>query len=555
MESDQHSARGLEGELVGGYLVHKQIGRGGMASVFLAERLAQGQGGQSAWVALKVMHPHLLSERKAVDRFIEEIGMTSLLKHPHICSLIDLGEHEGLPFLVMPLLKGRSLAELLQLSEPPPPEVTASIWLDLARGLSYAHNLKDHAGEPLAMIHRDISPHNAFVEYSGHAKLLDFGIAKLAAPGRREETSPLMGKIAYMSPEQLEEEPIDHRIDVWSLAVTFWELCAYRPLFDARQPMRMMYQVLSEAISPPSEHRPVPEVFDQVTLVGLTREVDQRPSDVLEWLSPLEAWLRAQIAQREEERALSSERFEQLRAQRVAEWMEARFDLSQDIMSARLSAEDREERLKVYRAELSREAPAPVPVDSFSPLQRVNLSSSELSTMSAPMIGVSSTTLSQAVPTPSPLQSSLHDQLEASSELVAPHVEPPPPRARRARQRSAALLWGGALLLILISASLIALRARAPLGAESGASSRELKLGQERLGGVMIESPACEARVYLLPERKLLGQTPLSQTFKVGVYKLRLEPLKRHRRRCAAASRLIEVDDKSINSYEINLER
>jgi len=553
MESGQHSARGLKGELVGGYLVHKQIGRGGMASVFLAERLAQSQGGQSAWVALKVMHPHLLSERKAVDRFIEEIGMTSLLKHPHICSLIDLGDYEGLPFLVMPLLKGRSLAELLKLSEPPPPEVIASIWLDLARGLSYAHNLTDHAGEPLAMIHRDISPHNAFVEYSGHAKLLDFGIAKLAAPGRREETSPLMGKIAYMSPEQLEEEPIDHRIDVWSLAVTFWELCAYRPLFDARQPMRLMYQVLSEAISPPSEHRPVPEVFDQVTLAGLTREVDQRPSDVLEWLSPLEAWLRAQLAQREGETRLSSERFEQLRAQRVAEWMESRFDLSQDIMSARLSAEAREERLKVYRAELSREAP--VPADSFSPLQRVSLSSSELSTASAPMIGYSSTTLSQAVPTPSPLQSSLHEQLEASSEQLDPHVEPPPPRARRARQRSAALLWGGALLLILISASFIMYRTRAPLSALSEASSRKTAVDQARLGGVMIESPACEARVYLLPERKLLGQTPLSHTFEVGIYKLRLEPLKRHRRRCAAASRLIEVDDKSINSYEINLER
>lgn len=512
-----------------------------MASVFLAERVSASSA-QHAWVAVKVMHPHLLSERKALERFIEEIGMTSLLKHPNICSVLDLGEHQGIPYLVMPLLKGRSLAELLELNEAPPPTVVASIWIDLARGLSYAHNLKNHEGEPLAMIHRDISPHNAFVEYSGHAKLLDFGIAKLTPPGRREETSPLMGKIAYMSPEQLEEEAVDHRIDIWSLAVTFWELCAHQPLFDAQQPMRLMYQVLSDELRAPSLHRPIPEVFDQTALAGLEREVERRPHDVLDWVKPIERWLRAELSSSAETQELG---FDFARACLVAEWMEGHFDLSQDILSAQLSPEERDEHLARARealSPLSLQRPTP-----FSPLhggpspQGLQTDDRPLSTQELP--APSPSLSSSALPTPNVSQQSL-TPLPVELELDEPPLVTPNP-----------LLTKGALFTILALGVLAALWAGGVFRGPSGpVKTLKLTVGKERKGGVMLDSSPCVAQIFLMPEHKLLGRTPHSHTLKVGVYRLRFEPL-RHTRGCESRDPLIEVEEGKILRYEINLER
>lgn len=555
MDLSHHNAHSLEGEIIGKYLLHKQIGRGGMASVFLAERISSSSA-QPTWVAVKVMHPHLLNEKKAVDRFIEEIGMTALLKHPHICSVLDLGEYQGIPFLVMPLLKGRSLAELLDLKDGPPPEVIASIWIDLARGLSYAHNLKNHEGEPLAMIHRDISPHNAFVEYFGHAKLLDFGIAKLTPPGRREETSPLMGKIAYMSPEQLEEDAIDHRIDIWSLAVTFWELCAYQPLFDARQPMRLMYQVLSDEIKPPSTYRSLPSVFDQVSLTGLEREVEKRPQDVLLWVKPIEQWLRAQLNVNDESEDQTVV-FDRARSSLVAEWMEKHFDLSQDILIAQLTPADRDERLKGLQDQVRPEhLKRPTP---FSPLhgepspqgilsEDRNFTSQEFPTplpsFSSPQSSsYSSTSLLSATPTTAQrevLSDLQHDPLPSSQYL------------------SKVLLNKGILFTCFIAIALIGyyvLHSRIENHLSTTATKTlKLSFGKERKGGVMLDSTPCPSRVFLMPQHKLLGHTPLSQTFNVGVYRLRFEPT-RQKKGCTIQERLIEIDEGKIQNFEVNIER
>ena len=346
----------LEGQLIDRYLLHRQIGQGGMASVFLAERLSLEVEAQevshrvieqlsasqssaraptrsptvSAWVAVKIMHPHLARDERAVKRFIAEIALSSKLHHPNICPVLDVGELEGAPYIVLPYLKGRTLAQLTELDAPPPPEVIASLWLDLARGLSYAHNLSDAEGAPLAMIHRDISPQNSFVEYRGAAQLLDFGIARLGSPERRAETSPMVGKVSYMAPEQLEEEAIDQRVDVWALAVTIWELCAHRPLFTAQQPMRAMYQVLHDELLPPSTHTPpLPTLFDELIAQGLEREVERRPWDAVTWVAPLEGWLKAHLNIAPDEHN-ADERFERERKALVAEWMERHCELHSD---------------------------------------------------------------------------------------------------------------------------------------------------------------------------------------------------------------------------------
>ncbi|MBM4291234.1 MAG: serine/threonine protein kinase [Deltaproteobacteria bacterium] len=285
----------LEGRTAGRYRVRELVGQGGMASVLRAERLDPAEG-EGRWVALKVMHPHLARDPREVERFIKEIALCARLKHPNVCPILDLGEVDGAPFLVMPYIEGAPLSALAPPAlPPPPPEALATLLVELGRALSYAHQLTDAEGRPLRLVHRDISPHNVVIERSGVAQLLDFGVARVARAGRSTVSDGgegLVGKLAYMSPERVEEEPFDERADVWSLAVTAWELATGRALFEAPQPMRLMYQVLSAPLAPPSSLRPaLPAVFDHVIMAGLARDPAQRPADAARWTEPLDAWL------------------------------------------------------------------------------------------------------------------------------------------------------------------------------------------------------------------------------------------------------------------------
>ena len=288
----------LEGASVGHYRVHDLIGQGGMASVLRAERL-DALDPERRWVAIKLLHTHLAREPREVERFLKEIALCARLNHPNVCPILDIGEVGGAPFLVMPYLEGAPLSALSPPAlPPPPPEVIATLLVELGRGLSYAHQLTGADGAPLRLVHRDISPHNIVVERSGIVKLLDFGVARVSQAGRStltEDSSALIGKVAYMSPERLEEEPFDERADIWALAVTAWELAVGRPLFDATQPMRLMYQVLNAPLSAPAAERlDLPALISDVIMAGLARDPEARPRDAARWVEPLDAWLAGQ---------------------------------------------------------------------------------------------------------------------------------------------------------------------------------------------------------------------------------------------------------------------
>ena len=345
----------LTGRTVDKYTLHNLIGQGGMASVYLAQKthdLAQlhqnfsslphqpSSSSISSLFALKVMHPHLAQHQHSSTHFLKEISIGAQLKHPCICRLIDLGQIDQLPFLVMDYLEGQALSTLLYSEHIPalPLRVIASLMVDYTDALAYAHTLRDSSSRPLQLIHRDLSPHNLFVQYNGQGVVIDFGIAQ--ARGTLDEDHVPMGKVAYMAPEQLNEEPINHQIDLWSLSVVLWELLTQSPLFEGDHVMQVMYQVLEKEIPLPSacraknldDHTGTKKadqtdesfdhlsLFDQVVLAGLKRDPNQRSTHMLDWIQPIKEWLLHDLKQ-DYSSELETLGFDHVRRQEVQKWI------------------------------------------------------------------------------------------------------------------------------------------------------------------------------------------------------------------------------------------
>ena len=266
------------GEDVDRYRVLGEIATGGMAAVFAAQR--RSLAGFERLVALKVILPHLASDRYFVDMFLDEARIASRVHHANVVQVFDVVEHDGLPCIVMELLGGRSFASLLQRGEHVPLPLRLHVLARVAEGLHAAHATRGPDGESLAIIHRDVSPDNVHVGYDGHVKVVDFGIA--AARGRLSSTrtGELKGKLAYLSPEQITSSPeIDEKVDVWGLAVMAWEAVADERLFVGEGDAGTMWNVV---------HRPVPDLAEraphvspEVTrgiMAGLERDPEQRIS-------------------------------------------------------------------------------------------------------------------------------------------------------------------------------------------------------------------------------------------------------------------------------------
>jgi serine/threonine protein kinase/Tol biopolymer transport system component len=226
-----HAPTGLTGKRVSHYRVLEILGGGGMGVVYKAEDLKLGRH-----VALKFLPEELGTEPKAVERFEREARAASALDHPNICTVHEFGEHEGQPFLVMPLLKGKTLRDRIAEEGPLPIATLLDIAIQIAEGLDAAH--------AQGIIHRDIKPANVFVTSQGQVKILDFGLAKLQdsegpdlGPSRVAEaeseqvpnvtttrTGAAVGTAAYMSPEQVRGEPLDARTDLFSFAAMLYEM-------------------------------------------------------------------------------------------------------------------------------------------------------------------------------------------------------------------------------------------------------------------------------------------------------------------------------------------
>jgi serine/threonine protein kinase len=259
-------------------VVYEQIGLGGMATVHRAE--AQGIAGFSKQIALKRMLPSVAADASLVKSFIREARLASHLRHANVAQTYDLGKVGETYFIAMELVPGRNLREVLKhcagvVGHMPLP-IVMNIVNQICDALDYAHDLCDDSGQPLGIIHRDVSPSNIICSEGGVVKLIDFGIAKASARGMNTQSGTIKGKFGYMAPEYLMGS-IDARADLFALGVIAHELLSNRPLFQGKDDMDTLYRVKDMPILPPSRFNPkVPPELDSIIMTALARNPEQR---------------------------------------------------------------------------------------------------------------------------------------------------------------------------------------------------------------------------------------------------------------------------------------
>jgi len=241
--------------IFGEYKIFKKIATGGMAEVFLAKRM--GVKGFEKLLAIKRILPQFSENEEFISMFIDEAKLAAQLNHRNIVQIYDFGNQQGSYYLTMEYVFGKDLRVLLKKSKEQQKQLPltqcAYIITEAARGLEYAHNVMDHYGTPLQIIHRDISPQNIFISYEGDVRIADFGIAKAASKSTETRAGVLKGKILYMSPEQAWGKSIDKRSDIYSLGVVFYELVANRKIFDADSEFSMLEKVRNAEVEFPLE--------------------------------------------------------------------------------------------------------------------------------------------------------------------------------------------------------------------------------------------------------------------------------------------------------------
>jgi serine/threonine protein kinase len=269
----------VEPQAFGKYLLVERLAQGGMAEVFRA--VYQGAAGVEKVVALKRILPQLDAAPEFVTMFIDEARIASSLTHVNVAQVFEFGEVAGCYYLAMELVEGVDLGRLLEAARRRklslPRAVVAFLVAEAARGLAYAHEKRGSGGALLGIVHRDVSPQNILVSYAGEVKIADFGIAKATGKLHKTDSGAVMGKLRYMSPEQVSGEPLDGRSDVFSLGVVLHELLTGRQLFDGDNPGRVADQVkLAEIAAPSRFAADVPPELDRICLKALARARDAR---------------------------------------------------------------------------------------------------------------------------------------------------------------------------------------------------------------------------------------------------------------------------------------
>ena len=264
----------------GRYELLGRLGMGGMAEIFLA-REPMGAG-QARYVVVKRILEHISDEEAFVQMFLDEARLAMRLRHPHICPVYELGQDGDDWFLAMEWVHGITLRELQhrmsRMGTHMPVAMAVRIVSDLAGALHYAHRLKDDSGNPLGIVHRDVSPHNVMISFDGAVKLLDFGIAKAMSQSSRTRTGQLKGKLGYMAPEQCMQIDVDARTDVFALGIVLYECLTGRPLFKGDSEINTMRNVLEHEQAPSvRKRRPdVPAALDEVVRRALAPKPRER---------------------------------------------------------------------------------------------------------------------------------------------------------------------------------------------------------------------------------------------------------------------------------------
>jgi len=250
-----------------------------MAEIF--KGLTYDFSGIKKFIVIKRILPHIAANKEFIDMLVSEAKIAVNLSHGNIAQIFDLGKVGSDYFIVMEYVDGKSLSQIqrkcLEKGILLPVEYCAYFVSELCNGLDYIHRRKDESGNELKIVHRDISPQNVIVSYSGNVKIVDFGVAKAAFKLGEAEKGILKGKFAYMSPEQADGVEIDNRSDLFSAGIVLWELLTSQRLFKKKSNSETVEAVKKMAVVPPSQFRPdVAPELDQIALRALAKDPELR---------------------------------------------------------------------------------------------------------------------------------------------------------------------------------------------------------------------------------------------------------------------------------------
>ncbi len=260
----------------GRFRLERRIAYGGMAEILLGTELRTNKQ-----VVLKRILPQFSSSPEFVQYFIHEGRLGQRLRHPNLVETYEAGKVGETCYIALEWLRGSTCIELLRAAARAGVELplgaAVRIVADAARGLHYAHTAADATGEPLGVVHRDVTPHNLFVCRGGATKVLDFGIAKAASQLHHTQTGTIKGKFSYLAPEQIRGESIDRRVDVFALGIVLHELLTLKPLFRGDNDAETLQRILTLEVPHPERVRhTVPPGLGAVALRALQRDRDRR---------------------------------------------------------------------------------------------------------------------------------------------------------------------------------------------------------------------------------------------------------------------------------------
>ncbi len=270
----------MDGSKIGPYRLRDKIAQGGMAELYLADYLRED--GFRRAMAVKRVLPHLAENQDFINMFIREARLAALLQHPNIVQIFDFGKIQNAYFIAMEYINGMNLGQIMvQLRTGLPINMAIFIAIKISLGLDYSHKRRDDdSGQPLGIVHRDISPQNILISYQGEVKISDFGISKANTEPSLTQAGVIKGKLAYLSPEQALGKQVDNQCDIYALGLVLYEVLSASRVYHFDSDIDAIRMIPEMVIPPLSEVREdAPKGLSDIIMKCLQKDKNQRYAD------------------------------------------------------------------------------------------------------------------------------------------------------------------------------------------------------------------------------------------------------------------------------------
>ncbi len=273
----------MDGTKIGPYRLREKIAQGGMAELYMADYVRRD--GFKRAMAVKRVLPHLAENQDFINMFIREARLAALLQHPNIVQIFDFGKIQNAYFIAMEYIDGMNLGQIMaRLKTGLPVDMAIFVAIKISLGLDYSHKRKDDdTGDPLGIVHRDISPQNILVSYQGEVKVSDFGISKANTEPSLTQAGVIKGKLSYLSPEQALGQTVDHQSDVYAMGLVLYEILAATRVYQFDSDIEAIRTIPEIAIRPINQIRPdIPDGLNHIIMKCLEKDKTTRYADARE---------------------------------------------------------------------------------------------------------------------------------------------------------------------------------------------------------------------------------------------------------------------------------